>query len=453
MTTRLSQVYHAWLEQLEDWRELAPRAGGVSAQLATRRLLAPLYRNAFPETLARERDERRLRAWLVEYEEQILDDLRLVRKVTDRAGNKARELRASVTAGDLADRLLRAVAKGRLDEQPLTEMELEAVASTYVANSPSRDRLLSREQFGQFQDLYDESWADQGEAHLEAHPYSRVLLGADERPPLLRTQRENTWEALSRSIYSRFRIAARDVSVPGEGDDIARAEVLRACGRLGLIEDSALVLLYSLLCGLQQGPTSLTQRGQHPFLDEDRSWRQAQGPLSGDYDTESWRGLPVNQNLVAMAEAMIRTFCHQNQGRYLLANDMMDYAHQHAMRRAWMDCFKHDRRSRPIGAAEGAKIVTLAVFKGIPSGEEHRKRESHLKLPNLTRKAAPKPPPPALAPDVLNRAWAWFSKHREVVTGLVNGDPESLEKYRQAADELQLPELDLILKLIPKEES
>lgn len=454
MTTRLFQMCSTWLQQLQDWHTLAPRGGGLSASLVTRQLLLPAYRKTFPGGLSWDDEERRMSLWLVEHEAQIVADLELVRRLTDRAADDARDRRVAVSAGEMADRLVRAVAKGLLMEEPFGEKELEMVASTYLANSPSLDRFLKREEFGQLQGLYDQFWLSEGAAHLAVHPYSRAMLGEDKRPPLVSTQRENTWQALSRSIYSRFRMAARDTSVSGTGNEIARAEVIRACGRLGLLHESTLVLLYSLLCGLQQGRFSVTdQRCPAPF-DRDRSWQQIPGPITADGNSEAWGGLPVNGHLVARAEAMIRTFCaKREQGRYLLANEMMEYAHQHAMRRAWMDCFKHDRRSRVIDAKEAKKIVVLAVFKGIPSGEEHRRRARSLTAVDITRGSNPSSSSSRLAPDVLNRAWVWFAEHPEVVTGIVQKDPERLEEYRRAAKEFQLPELDFIMAFIPKEDS
>ncbi|RRD45185.1 hypothetical protein [Tessaracoccus sp. OH4464_COT-324] len=453
MNKRLMLVCGEWLKQRPTWRALAPHGGGLSSKMVTKRLLLPRYRNAFPIELHHENEERRLRIWLGEYEAQLLDDLQLVRRATDRAVDEARRLRASVTAGDLADRLVRAVAATRMKREPLSELELDAIASTFVANSPSLDRLLSREEFQQFQDLYDQSWRNEGAAHLAEHPYSRAMLGDDERPPLIRSQRENTWEALGRSVYSRFRMAARDESVPGEADEIARAEVNRACGRLGLAHESALVLLYSLLCGLQLGTQTQPARTPSKPIDVDRTWREAPGPVAADESAEEWNGLPVNGELIALAEATIRAFCRtQAQGKFLLLSGMLETASQHAMRRAWMDCFKHDRQGRYIDADAGAKIVSLAVFKGIPSGEEHRRRERDLRSVNLTRDETP-PAPARPSPDVMNRAWAWFSEHPEVVSGIIAGDPEVLAEYRRAAADLGLPDLEYIMSFIQKENS
>ncbi|RRD04541.1 hypothetical protein EII34_09540 [Arachnia propionica] len=450
MTERLSRLCAQWLEQLQDWRVLAPRGGGLSAPLATRHWLLRVYRKNFPDSLVKEDEDRRLGSWLAEHEPQILVDLRLVRRVVDHAMDEVRRRGLDVTAGTAAECLVRAVAKGWLRDEPLGEMELEAVVSTHLANAPSLGRMLEREEFGRFQELYDQLWLAEGEAHLLAHPHSRVMLGDDERPPLTRSGRENTWDGLARSVHSRFRLAVKDTVVPGDGEELARAEVARACGRLGLHQESALVVLYSLLKGLLMGRASVAdQPCQDP--DEDRSWERTPGPVTATGTSD----LPVNDELTALAEAMIRTFCaRQEQGRYLLRNEQMERAHQHAMRRAWMDCLMQDRRRRPIEATEARRIVTRAVFKGIPSGEEHRRRALTLSVADLT---CPEADPAAEVlfsspdPDALNRAYAWFVKNPEVAEGLREHDPERMEEYRRAAEEFLLPDLDYMMNLVEKE--
>lgn len=452
MAPRLFRVCCQWLEQQQDWRMLAPRGGGLSASLATRHWLLRVYRRAFPESLSREDEDRRLELWLAEYETQILSDLAVVRRLTDCSMDEARRRRAAVTAGQTAECLVRAVAKGWLTDEPLGEMELEAVASTHLANAPSLERLLSREEFRRFEEMYEQLWDSEGAAHLVEHPYSRVMLGDDERPPLIRTRRENTWDALGRSVYSRFHMAAQDLSVPGVADDIAQAEVIRACSRLGLSHESALVLLYSLLRGLLQGRASVSD-GPCADPDEDRSWVQEPGPITADVVADGASEVLLNGQLMALAEAVIRTFCSkQEQGRYLLRTEQMDRAHQHAMRRAWMDCFKQDRRQQAIDAAEARRIVTRAVFKGVPSGEAHLQRARTLGVVELTRPAE-EAEQSSLADDIVNRACAWFAEHPEVALGLRTRDPERMEEYRRAAEEFGFPDLDFMMKLVAKESS
>lgn len=449
MTERLSRLCSQWLEQLPDWGTLAPRGGGLSAPLATRHWLLRVYRKNFPDSLVRADEERRLGLWLAEYEPQIVADLTLVRSLIDRCMTEAGQRLLAVTAGQTAECLVRAVAKGWLRDEPLGGMELEAVASTHLANAPSLGRMLSREEFRRFQEFYDLSWREVGEAHLLAHPYSRAMLGDDERPPLIRTQRENTWDGLARSIHSRFRLAAKDTAVPGDGEEIARAEVARACGCLGLEHESAIVVLYSLLLGLLQGRSCLDDRPcQDP--DADRSWEQNPDPITADGANRA-NGLPINDKVMALAEAMIRTFCTtQEQGRYLLRTAQMERAHQHVMRRAWMDCFMQDRRRLPIKATDARWIVTRAVYKGIPSGEEHRRRGLALSVEDLTRPVAgPSLPPPA--PDVVNRACTWLVEHPDVGAGLCTQDPERMEEYRRAAEALGLPDLEYMMKLVEKD--
>lgn len=450
MVSRLFRKCSQWLEQCQEWRELAPWGGGLSAKLVTRHGVLPLYRKHFPDPLGERDDEDlRLELWLDEYGPQVLTDLALVRRLTDRSVDDARRRGAAVTAREVAECLVNAVAKGWLRGEPLGELELEAVVSTYLANAPSMERMLSREEFSRFQRLYDQLWQSEGEAHLLAHPYSRAMLGGDERPPLIRTQRENTWDALARSVYSRFRLAARDVAVPGVSEEIARAEVNRACGRLGLQHESALVVLYSLLRGLLLGGTTYDD---HPCQtpDGDRSWESVPGPIVADEPSQA-RGLPVNDTLTALAEAMIRTFCtKQEQGRYLLRTEQMDRAHEHAMRRAWMECFMHDRRHHPIEAAEARRIVTRAVFKGIPSGEAHRRRAHTLGVADLVPTVVEQPLLQP-SPEVLNRAYEWIAEHPEVARGLVEGNPERMEEYRRAAETLHLPDLDYMMMLVEKD--
>ncbi|MDO5067760.1 MAG: hypothetical protein Q4D96_10820 [Propionibacteriaceae bacterium] len=459
MAERLSRLCCQWLEQLPEWRTLAPRGGGVSAPLATRRWLLRVYRKNFPGALLGAEEDRRLGLWLAEYEPRIVTDLQVVRRLVDHAMDEVERRRLATTAGETAERLVRAVAKGWLRGEPLGEMELEAVVSTHLANAPSLGRMLGRENFSRFQRLYDQLWSAEGQAHLKDHPYSRAMLGDDARPPLIRTQRENTWDALARSVYSRYRLAAKDSAVSGDGEGIARAEVARACERLGLEQESALVVLYSLLRGLLQGRASIDdQPCQDP--DGDRSWEQVPGPVAADADSSS-NGLPVNDRLIGLAEAMIRTFCTtQEQGRYLLRTEQMERAHQHAMRRAWMDCFTQDRRGQPIDAAGARRIIGRAVFKGIPSGEGHRRRAHVLSVADLTSPVvemdetarideAELPPPPA--PELINRACAWLAEHPDVGRGLGEHDPERMEEYRRAAETLRLPDLDYMMKLVAKE--
>ena len=443
MSIGLGRQIVEWLEALPNWRDIAPYGGGLSAKLLSRRLLLRRYREAFPEPLAGG-EQTRLLQWLEDFRDEIVGDANRVRGVIDRASREAQQRGLSVSAADLATRLVDEVARSRHRGCAPSSMELEALAETYLDNAPALDRLMSRDEFQAFAPYYDEAWSRDGDPNLQNHPYSRVLLGDDKRPPLAHARRENTWDGLARSVYSRYRLAMRDPQVRGNADQIGRTEVKRTCGRLGLMHESGLVVLYSLIMGLYKGPSEQHDGWQPTPYDERGQWRNAPGPVTAD-DVVPFN----NQELVAFAEHMIGKFCVKvYQGQWLRKNGGVFRAHQHAMRRAWMDCFAEERREGHITAERAAQIIQCAVFKGIPSGERHILERGKSTVAEIAGSQANHGIPGAVDAEQVNRACEWFAANPSIGIGIINGDAACVAKYCDDIEAYGLPQLEDIKDII-----
>lgn len=388
MTTRqhlttLERVCREWLTSLPAWPECARAGGGLTATVVIKRLLYPdlgaRWDTAPPLTAPLDEEQvdhtRMLLGWAARRVER---QLRLLRGGIDEGMETAltRNIDASVT--QLADKVARAIQGLEATGEPVTDMELSAIVSTYLSNRPPRGRVLARRDFAAYEPAFLRAWERVGAKNLAEFSYRALTLGADERPPFIRRGRENTWDGLGRSVYSRFRIAAGDGRVSGSASDVARAEITRACGRLGLRRDAGVVALHSLSSGFLFGPFDSGTWLRPTDLAVDQTWRHDPRPLRPceptSVDPLRPRGPWVHGDMAAYAQACVAVFVsHETQGRYLRLKGLMEEAREHAMRRAWMICFEHERRGVDLDGAAGARIVSIAIFKGIPTGQAHRR--------------------------------------------------------------------------------
>lgn len=423
---------------LPEWPCVAPPGRGVTANLIARRILLPRVAVQWPDIHRQvcldERWASRMTG-LLERERETLTELLLqLRIAVDRAMKAARRGGLDVTVTQAAAQLATAFGTSwRQGSQPTPEQLDDAVAMLLRRAVPV-GRRLSRKEFERYRDLYDELWASDGRANLAAIPYSGLGLGRDRRPPLVVVGSENTFDALERSLYSRFWLAVRDPNVEGDADRIARREVRRACEPLGLCDESARVTLRSLNAGFLFGPDGEEWRApRHP--PERRSWSGDHQPLRASAEAVADPGLPtgegVNAGIAARAQAMLASFASRTaQGRLLKLAGRMEEACEDAMARAWLDCFRLDRAGRPVTGEQAARIVAHAIYHGIPSGQQVRARRVRC--------------PPTVEPvhlideqrlnGQMRRALEWLAADQLRAEALLSGDAIVEALYAKTAD-------------------
>lgn len=454
--TTLRELCHEWLASLPTWRQSARPGGGLTATVVTRHLLYPAVQERWSSAPAL---NARLNAKQVETAlatmrwlgKGVERRLRMLRLAIDDAVAEARARDVEVSVTSLGDKLVRAVHRLEAAGEPVSDTELAAVASTYLDNRPTRGRMLSRDEFAQYEPRFLRLWERTGACHIAEFRPSSLGLGDDERPPFVRKQRENTWDGLGRSVYSRFRKAAGDARVAGTSHEIARLEIRRACGRLGLKQESALVALSSLALGITLGPFDGGNWLRPQAAETDESWKvdraalKQRDPVSKDLRLP--RGPWVHADMAAYAQASVAKFVAQEQqGRYLRMKGLMHTAREHAMRRAWMICFEHDRRGVIIDGRAGARIVSLSIYKGIPSGQAFlRKRRL------LATQEAKRPAPPTIDPDRLQATLAWLAADRDLVEGLFAGDQAAVARYGKRVISRGLVPLRILLDYFGKD--
>lgn len=449
MSVSVRNLCRDWLVDRPLWERVARRGRGVTAAVVTRRLLCPLVSTSIPGMPSMHARISSSQAWaahavLERGKRDIEADLMLVREGVDDGVRIARDLGIEVSARDLADKLSRAIRRAG-GGRHLGERGLETEVVAYLRQRPPAGRSMTRREFSGYAERYEASWAVLGERNLGRFPYSTYSLGPDEMPPLVASERESTWLGLGRSVYSRFRLAAQDRLVHGDAHEIAAAEVARACGPLGLVSRSALVVLRSISVGLLYGPGGVDWIPPRD-VGFDESWRYSEEPVEPcpprSDDPFLPRGEWVNADLAAFAQACVAAFLTgTRQGAMLRRAGLVERAHAHVMRRAWMMCFESERRGLPIDGRRAARIVSYAVFKGIPGGEAYRHRQFLLggaadgEFVGL-----------GLGQERVTRALEWLAGRRDLALRLVSdADAEAAAEYAEAAERLDLPELGSLL--------
>ena len=453
MSKSFAQWCGQWLEQLPKWERYAPKGFGVTVNLVVKRLLHP-GAAAGPEWLGVGRGERigdergrELLAWLDGRRDVVEKLLDLLRTGVDDAMARARQQGLDVTVSRVAEALAVAIGSKWKQAVVLTDMEVESVWETFLRNSVPLGRRMGRREFAGYRGLYDQLWEKEGRASLDAEPYGRYGLGENERPPLVVEERENVFLGMQRSVFSRFSLAVREPYVKGSADEIARREVTRACSRLGLIDESARIALRSLHAGLLTGPSGPGWKpsGATPGK---RDWNDDLLPLGEETDPQGdpaleWEG--IHAGLAALAQAMIATFTGRtSQGQYLKLAERMDEAHQDAMRRAWHECFRLDMAGRPVTEARASKIVKLAIYGGIPSGQKQRRDSRRLTGGHRDETSPEDAGGTAEAGRlaVFGRALEWLRADEERARAVIRGDENATAEYERAAAELGFPSID-----------
>ena len=453
MSKSFAQWCGQWLEQLPKWERYAPKGFGVTVNLVVKRLLHP-GAAAGPEWLGVGRGERigdergrELLAWLDGRRDVVEKLLDLLRTGVDDAMARARQQGLDVTVSRVAEALAVAIGSKWKQAVVLTDMEVESVWETFLRNSVPLGRRMGRREFAGYRGLYDQLWEEEGRASLDAEPYGRYGLGENERPPLVVEERENVFLGMQRSVFSRFSLAVREPYVKGSADEIARREVTRACSRLGLIDESARIALRSLHAGLLTGPSGPGWKpsGATPGK---RDWNDDLLPLGEETDPQGdpaleWEG--IHAGLAALAQAMIATFTGRtSQGQYLKLAERMDEAHQDVMRRAWHECFRLDMAGRPVTEARASKIVKLAIYGGIPSGQKQRRDSRRLTGGHRDETSPEDAGGTAEAGRlaVFGRALEWLRADEERARAVIRGDENATAEYERAAAELGFPSID-----------
>ncbi|MBK8464131.1 MAG: hypothetical protein IPL36_14290 [Nigerium sp.] len=478
--TTLKQLCHSWLASLPAWPECARAGGGLTATVVTKRLLYPDLVARWdvaslltaPSLTAPLDDEQAAHAGLLLQwaGKRVERQIRLVRGGIDEGMAAARVRNVEVSVTQLADKLARAIQSIEAAGEPVTEMELAAVVSTYLSNCPPRGRVLSRPDFAPYEPTFLRSWARVGATNLAAFSYRALALGADDRPPFILRGRESTWDGLGRSVYSRFRMAAGDARVAGSATEVAHAEIERACGRLGLRQEAGVVALHSLFAGFLYAPLDSGTWLRPTDLTVDQTWRRDPRPLRPCEPTSADplrpRGPWAHGDMAAYAQACVAVFVGREvQGRYLRLKGLMDDAREHAMRRAWMICFEHDRRHLDITGATGAKMVSIAVFKGIPTGQAHRHDR---RLVAIERAPLPSDDPTAEAaiegpsvqaptgrpvdPARISASLALLAENPDLAHDLVYGREDAVADYERRVQSDGLVPLDDLLRFLMKDD-
>ena len=424
----------AWVPGLPGWVEVAPRGHGVTANLVARQVLLPRVSRRWPDIrqdtrLHEERAGRMLR-YLERDGDLVLTLLQRLRDAVDQTMAVVRRRGLDMTVTQVAGRLATALGASWKRDEPLTERQLAAVAEALLRDAVPLERGLTRDEFERYRGLYDDLWERQGRPNLAAMPYGDFALGADLRPPLVAPGPENTFDALGRSVYSRFRLAARDPHVSGDADEVARREIQRACAPLGLQDESARVALRSLNAGLLFGPDAEGwQAPRHPPTR--RSWVGDTHPLQVTSEAPGDPRLPVgegiNAGMAARAQAMLASFAARTaQGRMLKLAGRMREAHQDAMARAWTDCFRLDRAGLPVTGERAAGIVSHAIYHGIPSGQLRRARQ-------VERGDSQELLQSQECSAEVRLAVEWLAADQERARALLRGDRATQAAYREAA--------------------
>lgn len=440
-----------WLAGLPGWATYAPKGHGVTAKLVAKRMMLP-WLKAQPSGLDSVRDARGLADILNGQRDSVITLLSLLRCGVNQVFAVATERGLDTTVSRTAEKLAGALGSNWAKGVILTDMELESVGDTFLRNSVSLGKRMNRREFEGYAALFDQVWADQGTKNLASEPYSHYGLGDDEPPPFVRPGRENMYLGLRRSVFHRYSMAAQNPRVPGDADTIARREIVRACGLLGLAHEPSRVLLRSLNAGFLFGPaepawTAPTRTpSKRGWADRHDILQERDSPVDDDLLP---RGRGVHTELAAMAQAMLATLTSRTaSGRFLRLSARMNEAHEDAMCRGWHDTFKEDMTEAQVTEARAARIVAGAIYHGPVSGQKNRMA--------ITRALAGRPPEENHAeatatgdetrrmdPAAFNRAAAWLAAdQRRAEALLIHGDEDAIAQYERAADELGLPSLE-----------
>ena len=458
----LRQLCQDYVTSLPSWPEHARRGGGLTAKLVTERFLHPYLASCWedaPAMGAQLDDEaaRRARSYLAWSEPLLENQLRLLRKGIDEGLEAALDRNVELSVTQLADKLATTIWAVEQKAGTMSDIELAAVISTYLSNRPPRGRMLNRSAFAVYRDLHHRVWDQIGALNLAEFSYSQLRLGEDAAPPFVLTCRENTWDGLGRSVYSRFRFAARDAAVAGGAADVAVAEIARACGRLGLERDSCLVALHSLDRGFLYGPSSQTGWLRPTDLTIADGWKRDPLPLRPCRPTSDDERRPagpwVHAEMASYAQAALATFVNgEAAGRYLCWKGLMNEAHEDAMRRAWMICFESDRRQEDIDGERGSYLVSIAIFNGIVSGQKFRLTGRRLLQP-LREPIEKERPAEGPLPDQarLDATLAWLAEDHEFASDLAYGHADAVAAYERQAFQRSLVSLDVLTAYFAKD--
>lgn len=223
-------------------------------------------------------ERERVAAWL----DEARADLLLIADTTAAVVGAIRAMTPppAVTLEDVSGRACSAAtAHVREHGGPVRRPEVEILAARIVDTVTSRPPRPTAEEFaGAWGPTYDALWDRTGAINLRAFPPSSLLLGADERPPLVPASgvRESDDLGTDRSVYGRlrgYRPVAPGARIPFRSRaarclhsttlkqpdrDVAAEEVPRACEPYGLNRPGHRVALRGVYLGLsadQSRPT------------------------------------------------------------------------------------------------------------------------------------------------------------------------------------------------------
>ncbi len=197
-----------------------------------------------------------------------------------------------------------------------------------------------------FSDHFLSSWERDGERSLRDYAPSEILLGSDERPPLVIGRTARSWfDGTDRSVYHRYRLSFR-ASAAGPGgthrldrDEAALAEIKRACQGYGLSRPEHRTALVSLAVA-QLDP----DQPRVAAARIEQAWRSAPAPLAtlppGTSDRE----------LTLAASAKLRLW-HDSPSAWAVRQAHADVAvildelHWALVRGMWMGLLRREQRN------------------------------------------------------------------------------------------------------------
>lgn len=219
-------------------------------------------------------------------------------------------------------------------------------------------------------------WLQRGARTLVDHPPSRLLLGHDERPPLVGDGSSPRWlQGTDRSVYSRYRnyfdprAASRvgprhqhrcawDTPVRSRGQELEHA-VDTSCEPYGLEHPQHVRILEVLVMAATGGPA--TPRPRVEFVDWDSSCTAVS---TADVEPHDWLSLRVAAHCDAFWRGPDGSALRREWGWDL--SQHLDEIQTLLTRRAWQDLVRREREHlRPAALCTADRVVRLAVQFGV----------------------------------------------------------------------------------------
>lgn len=258
--------------------------------------------------------------------------------------------------------------------QPPESRDCHAFAQRLVDKTRTERPASAIEFRAAYSARYDRSWLEYGAANLTRHPPAEVGIGANLRPPLVRTTRtpRQDWsQGTSRPIFERYRLWFMDsatVTSPRCGADVCQkrvkvaatdaglAEVARACHGYGLAHPEHRQAIRSLFNGLER---QWAERGWTTWA----RWSHPCRPINMDDEHD-----PDLADAMASAVAAWTT---SDAARPLILEYGSETFHRPlqiiVLRKAWMELLGYERTfTDPVRRCAIPKMVRTALYRLAP---------------------------------------------------------------------------------------